>query len=113
MMGETDKLLMTTMWLSLGVAPLDTVHFDINKMLAGLPPDEARKMRRKFRKLWRKYTKRKMSEAKGVSHKQTAVREVGLGEQSPTRAQRNHRKRAVYWGLRKDVLEPLIKMTKP
>lgn len=44
--------------LEAGVVPLtlQNLNHDVNKALAELPPDEARKMRRKFRKLWRKLT---------------------------------------------------------
>ena len=111
--NETDRVLMTTVWLSLGVAPLDNVNFDINKMLACLPPDEARRMRRKFRKLWRKYAKRDISAAKTGVSKRNVQAYMGIGEEKPTRAQRNNRKRTVFWGIRKDVLEPLKKIAQP
>jgi hypothetical protein len=36
-----------------GIVPLERNHHDFNRILASLPPDDARAMKRKFRKLWR------------------------------------------------------------
>lgn len=42
--------------IELGIVPVtrSTSGFDFNVALEGLPPDEARRAKRKFRKLWRK-----------------------------------------------------------
>lgn len=47
----------------LGIAPMSTsLRYGAAKALASLPPDEARKMKRKFRKLWRREMKRELRE---------------------------------------------------
>lgn len=108
-MDDVKKLLLSTVWLSLGIAPLDgAVHLDINRILASLSPEEARKMRRKFRKMWRRYAKHDMKASKGrkagviamygmQQHHDAA--DVVLGPSPPSRRQKINRKRRVAGGI--------------
>ena len=46
-----------------GIAPNYYIRDNMNTILAGLPQEEANKMRRKFRKLWRKLVAQKIRES--------------------------------------------------
>jgi hypothetical protein len=81
------RILQAAAFHELGIAPLDTIIKDYNRVLADLPPDEARKMRRKFRKLWRKFAK---TPPKNTSA--TYISQMGLGEKRPTRKHKKMRK---------------------
>ena len=37
-----------------GIVPMETTTMDVRRALKDIPPEDARKMKRKFRKLWRK-----------------------------------------------------------
>jgi|LauGreDrversion4_2_1035121.scaffolds.fasta_scaffold75434_2 hypothetical protein len=88
MENELTKLLRTSLFMSVGIVPIDIrrTHKDFNRYLASLPPDEARKMKRKFRKLWRKFVKN----PKGV--KSHYLQQLGKGAENPTRRQKQMRK---------------------
>lgn len=104
-MEKTLKEALTEMaFHSLGIVPYAFYRKrgEINEALAGLPADEARKMRRKFRKCWRKIAKRL---------KKPAQRNVGLGETSPTITQKNRRKFVVYQATRDKFVNPTIEKT--
>jgi hypothetical protein len=73
----------------LGVAPIDSVPYDMNRILASLPPDEARKLRRRFRKLWRSAAKAKTSSS---SRPEKEKRIFGLGAEKPSKSQKANRK---------------------
>lgn len=112
-MNEVNKLLMSTMWLTLGIAPLEKTQLDVNRMLASLPPEEARVMRRKFRKLWRRYAKLDMKTAKRAVQRNAVINSMGLKvdhpdfgsvPQVPTRRQKLNRKRRVANGLQREIL---------
>lgn len=85
-----------------GEAMAVPAYFDINKVLATMPPDEARLMRRKFRKMWRKAAKKL---ATGGRARRKEAREMGLNSSRPTRAEKNRRKQRVFG----DVIKRLSK----
>lgn len=80
----------------LGIVPITNPVHDVNRILAGVDPAEARKMKRKFRKLWRMVANRthgltshvKISPGDLRRHK----RLVGLGKETPTKADKRNRK---------------------
>ena len=64
-------------------------HHDFTRILAMMSPDEARRMKRKFRKLWRKIA------ARAEAHPRTGKRtpqEVGYHNPQPTRKHKTERK---------------------
>ena len=87
-----------------GIVPLEKTHHDFNRILASLPPEEARAMKRKFRKLWRKVAK-----AKPTKNSRLKRITTGLGTANPTRSQKNNRKHAVYMHLWLEAAMPLHK----
>ena len=102
-MDPLRKIISDSVYHSLGIVPIEWAGHDINKVLASLPPDEARKMRRKFRKLWRKFAKKP---AKGRSHKY--IEQLGLGAPEPTRRQKTSRKQEVGFRVILDVVNPAM-----
>lgn len=95
------KLKQQLAYLDAGILPVGgpaqgvPLFFDFNKVLATFPPDEARKMRRKFRKLWRK----RLAKVEGSKLHNKLSRAMGLGETSPTKKQKQLRKNEVFHEL--------------
>jgi hypothetical protein len=69
-------------------------HFDMNKILAALSPEEAHVMRRKFRKMWRQAAA-SLEKRNGRSARRT-LRDIGFHEGAPRKAQKNARKTLVF-----------------
>lgn len=74
---------------------------DVNRYLNTLPPDEARAMKRKFRKLWRKAVVDQAGESKVL--RRHAKKLYGLGNPSPHKKHKLARKSAVIRHLREVV----------
>ncbi len=81
-----------------GIVPMTDVTHDMRRPLESIPEDEARKMKRRFRKLWRKASKREVElnddkrksiglEAQGFLKKQQ--------KSQPSRVEKLRRKQAV------------------
>ena len=89
-MDILKKLLSDIAFNNLGIAPIDgdKITADFNRTLDSVSPKEARKMKRKFRKLWRKYAQ------DGKLPKRYTER-LGLGSKEPTREQKKARKEEV------------------
>lgn len=88
------KIVEDAVFMSAGIAPIASSTDDANRSLASLPLGEARAMRRKFRKMWRKAAKvptpgMKPSTLDALSHA------MGLGAPRPTKSQRRARKMEV------------------
>ena len=93
MNNNLENILKVTLCHSAGIVPLETLNHDVNRILEGLPPDEARRMRRKFRKLWRKAFQRDaVAMGKTEKSKGRMKRMYGVGEESPSKNQRLARK---------------------
>ena len=92
-------------FMNRGVVPLGatgaSIWHDINKVLASLPPAEAREMKRKFRKEWRRLVKREVRH--GGKRGRREAREMGLGVPTPTRNQKNNRKAKVMYETNKKI----------
>ena len=82
MSDEIDKMLASIAFHNMGIVPLVDLSHDVKKSLETLPPDEARKMKRKFRKQWRK-------QAAGDFW---AVSRMGLGQKFPSARKKKNRK---------------------
>lgn len=64
---QNDKLfftLLTIEYFERGIAPLYFTHDNMNKVLSALPPEEAERMRRKFRKVWRRIARERVRESR-------------------------------------------------
>lgn len=70
---EHDVFFMTALFeecMKMGIAPMYNLPDNFNIVLKALPPDVARKMKRKFRKIWRKERKQIILEARREKRKQ-------------------------------------------
>lgn len=54
---DVDTLVIIEEYMKMGIVPMFNEKLDVNKLLKDVDPIKARKMKRKFRKLWRKYAK--------------------------------------------------------
>ena len=92
--AKVEDIFLRISMLEAGLVPLTgaNLNYDVNKALADLPPDEARKMKRKFRKLWRKLTNRcRIFSANGNP------------QQKPDRRELLYRKRVVVASFSRDA----------
>lgn len=102
MKDKSLREMLTEMTLhSLGIVPYTYYREpgEINKKLASIPESEARRMKRKFRKHWRRIAKKL---------KPSTQARIGLGESSPTITQKNRRKFYVYEEARRKFVDPII-----
>ena len=120
-----EKFLLTSKMLESGIVPIENATHDISRAFKNVSADEARVLKRKFRKMWRKELKSRVGNitvGKNVP-KQNIARQndmiekerknFGLGEKNPTRVQRLARKIVVFEKIWKDDVIPAIeKMTK-
>lgn len=110
---EVDRALIQAVMFEHGILPMEKTDLDMRRALQQLPPEEARTLRRKFRKMWRKAmnatTLHGSSEKSSVSfmNDRTAAK-LGLGKQVPSRSERNARKKLVYDQLWKTTIKPMI-----
>lgn len=74
----------------LGIAPLGDIRHDFNRTLATLPHEDARRMRRRFRKLWRKFLKNS-----SVVLSDAYIKQMEMGSSMPSRRAKTARKREV------------------
>lgn len=90
-------------FMNRGIVPLGPggapAWHDINRILADLPPEEAHRMKRKFRKLWRQAVIPQLRHG-GSAGRRTA-RACGVG--GPARGNKNNRKYKVYTEIRNKV----------
>jgi len=96
----------------LGIAPLsyESLRQDMGQVLASLPPEEARKAKRKFRKLWRKAVRRKQQSGKYSHYIQRAA---GLGDPHPRPGHKFYRKSEVIRMIEAEIVEPMIRTSQP
>jgi len=72
-------------------------HHDFTRILKNMDPDESRRMRRNFRKAWRKLAKAKESSSNRWIRNE--VKAMGLHCQRPDRKMKNTRKYLVAYDL--------------
>jgi len=96
------KIMIEAAYHELGIAPISYATYDFNKILSSLSFEEARKMKRKFRKIWRKC-------AKNAKYSSQYRKQLGIGTQSPSKAQKMNRKREVVRHVIVDIVAPVVK----
>ncbi|NDE01849.1 MAG: hypothetical protein EBZ91_08895 [Gammaproteobacteria bacterium] len=88
----------------LGIIPLS--NSSLGSSLAGafeeMPPEQARVMKRKFRKLWRKLARAaSRGGAEMLIRGSNEAQRLGLGDPKPARHNNFTRKTSVFWELRR------------
>lgn len=94
------ELLRLKAYAELGILPVTRPHHDADRDMADLTPEERRKMKRKFRKLWRRLTE--TDESPFSKH-------LGRGDAWPSRKLRRYRKAAVDLHVVRQHVAPALK----
>lgn len=97
-MKPADRALIYAVMLEHGIVPIEDPTFDMRRALATLPPEEARAIKRRFRKMWRKLAKQDKK----------AAASAGLGKDAPSRLDRTTRKRLVLEQLWANKITPML-----
>lgn len=108
---EVDRAFIHTIMFELGILPMEKTTLDMQRALKQLTPEEARQLKRKFRKLWRKAMKKEVGSPKGKradAKEQAAKSRLGVGKAVPSRTERNARKQLVFDQVWKEIIAPLI-----
>jgi hypothetical protein len=116
-----DKAFIHSVMFEMGILPIEDPILDMRVPLRTLSREEARVIKRKFRKLWRKFMKLKVIRKKhgddtapaqqkvlGDSTQRRALRRFGVGKHVPSRAERLERKRLVYEHLWNTIIVPML-----
>lgn len=108
---DVDRAIIQAVMFEQGILPMEKTHFDMRRVLAQLSPDEARVLKRKFRKLWRQAMKKEVngaSQHRRESRNKILSSALGVGKPAPTREQRQARKQLVFNALWQELIAPLI-----
>lgn len=107
---DVDRAFIHAVHFEQGIVPIEDPVLDIRRALKDLPPEEQRVLKRKFRKLWRKFMRDQVSSAgkRGEAQKKALEQKLGVGKHVPSRAERLERKRLVYDVFWKEVIQPMI-----
>ncbi len=110
-----DKAFIHSVMFELGILPIEDPTLDMRVPLRQLSPEEARVVKRKFRKMWRKCMKAQVGNPKGKHDAVKAIQtKLGVGKHVPSRHERLERKRLVYNRIWEEVIGPmLIKFENP
>jgi hypothetical protein len=78
-----------------GILPIHSMHTSAGDAFEKMPPEEAYRMKRKFRKMWRKLARNALADvnvSRSLSVTLKTVERYGLGEAQPTPSQLAARK---------------------
>jgi hypothetical protein len=107
---DIDRAIIQAVMFTQGILPMEKTNLDMKRALKQLPPDEARKLSRKFRKLWRQAMQVEVGTGSKTSYRSKAAElRYGVGKQVPSRAERQARKQLVFDRLWKEFIEPLVR----
>lgn len=110
-MNGIYKIAIYTVYLEEGIAPIERIRDNVNKQLSSMSADEARKMKRKFRKLWRKCYKKDLDRCRSNElYKDIIARRWGTQGESLSKRVFIHRKNAVHSKLRAEKIQPFINL---
>jgi hypothetical protein len=115
-LNDATRIFIHTAMFQEGIVPMEDPTMDVRRALKGLQQEDARRLKRKFRKLWRKQMKKQLvklpeERKKLVKNKYVAVPKKGKPTR-PSRRQRLARKQAVYDEVMKTKVEPMVKQLK-
>lgn len=101
---ELERLMIHEAMFNLGIVPMETPDMDVSRVLKQLPEEEARKLKRKFRKLWRKLEK--SAARKGWTHQSLK------NDKNPTRWERRNRRQLVWTEVKRSKVDPAVEKFK-
>ena len=109
-MSSPHDIVMQLLMLDAGIIPftdswiVDSEKMNlIDKRIATLDPVERRKVRRKFRKLWRKAVRTLDAERREQGLNEIHHEMCGLNVSNPSSKQKQARRFAVLWLLKKEI----------
>ena len=107
---DVDRALIQAVMFQMGILPMEKTDLDMRIPLQQLPPEEARALKRKFRKLWRKAMRAQVGNGNRRETRQTSAKQkLGVGKHVPSRAERTARKELVFEQLWESYIGPMIK----
>ncbi len=107
---EVDRAIIQAVMFQCGILPMEKTALDMRRALSQLSPEEARILKRKFRKVWRKAMRAEVGNGQSRKTREASVKtRLGVGKHVPSRAECNARKQLVFDVLWNDVIEPLVK----
>jgi hypothetical protein len=106
-MRDVERTFVRIVHFEAGIVPMEKTGLDMRRALNQLEPDEARKLKRRFRKLWRKFATRQIMQ--GSASDKMMKGKLGTGKQVPSRAERNARKQLVFDEIWANVIEPMVR----
>jgi hypothetical protein len=104
-MRPVEKAFIYSVMFELGILPIEDPGFDARRTLAQMSKDETQIVKRKFRKLWRKYAKQLKT---GDRTSRMKAANLGMGQRVPTKAEHLARKKLVYERIWNDVIVPML-----
>lgn len=107
-MKDAEKVLVQLACLQLGIVPVDDPERAVKEALAQMPPEEAHKAKRKFRKVWRQALRRRQGN-KSERNKRIDRHYVHrqLGGPPAANEIKNRRHMVLMWLV--EQLEPMLK----
>jgi len=112
---DVDRAFINAVMFESGILPMENSHLDMRRALSQLSREEARALKRKFRKLWRKAARAKVNEVlkqSGTSASETAsiglTHRLGVGKTTPSRDEKTARKDMVCDMMWEKYIVPLL-----
>ncbi len=115
---ETERAVLMTVMFQAGILPLEDAQHDQRRVLEQMDPAEARKLKRKFRKVWRKLAKQEgiksasktVAAATDLKTRQNSYmeRQYGKGKNNPSRHERQQRKKLVQEHFYGELVRPIL-----
>jgi hypothetical protein len=108
---DVDRAFIHAVMFESGIIPMEKTTLDMRRALQQLDPEEARTLKRKFRKLWRKAMKQEIGDPKSkrADVKETAAKQkYGVGKHVPSRTERNARKQLVFDQMWEQYIVPML-----
>lgn len=94
---DLDSVLFNLVYHEMDIVPIEFSRGkNLEEILNNLPPDVARRMKRKFRKLWRKAAKKPTRYSASKDYSDRYKVQLGLGDKSPSSAKKWRRHGAVH-----------------
>lgn len=108
LLKDHERAVLTALMFERGLIPIDNTSHDMSRALDQLTPEDARKLKRKFRKVWRRLARQEALKM-GRKEPETWMKQrYGAGKTNPSRVDREARKRAVQEHFYRDLTRPLL-----
>ncbi len=118
-----DKAFINSVMFDVGILPMEHTGLDMGRPLKQISVEEARVIKRKFRKMWRKLMQKEITERISVGKsiqpmrnaedvadraKKSVKLKFGSGKQIPSKQDKLNRKRAVFEFIWTNTIAPML-----